>query len=254
MQQQLIDQYISSQVSLNIFENLPSTNQKLWELLEQGAAPQTVVIALEQTAGRGQWGRQWNSARGGLYLSLGLAPNLPAANSAQLTMCSAWGIATALRSYGIPALMKWPNDLILNKKKLGGILTETRIQQGLITKAIVGVGINWSNPVPETGINLESFFKESNQRKITSLEMLAAITINGILSGYEYLLEQGIESLVAGYLKLLVSLGREVLTEEGSGIVIGVNTNNELKVCLNSVTANPEIYLKPGTINLGYDA
>jgi len=62
--------------------------------------------------------------------------------------------------------------------KLGGILTETKVQQGRITKAVVGVGINWANPVPETGINLLSF--QANQpAPIASLEMLAAVTLLG---------------------------------------------------------------------------
>ncbi|HEY9668959.1 MAG TPA: biotin--[acetyl-CoA-carboxylase] ligase, partial [Coleofasciculaceae cyanobacterium] len=82
-------------MSLHLFETLPSTNQTLWELLDRGAMSGTAVIAAQQTAGRGQWGRQWQSSVGGLYLSFALAPHLQASNSAQLTLCSAWGIATA---------------------------------------------------------------------------------------------------------------------------------------------------------------
>jgi len=70
------------------------------------------------------------------------------------------GNCYGLREHGIPVGLKWPNDLMLCGRKLGGILTETKVQQGRITKAVVGVGINW-NPVPETGINLLSF--QANQ-------------------------------------------------------------------------------------------
>lgn len=246
-------------LSFHIFETLPSTNQTLWELLDQGATPGTVVIALQQTAGRGQWGRQWQSSTGGLYLSVALAPDLVATNSAHLTLCSAWGIATALRSYGIPVLIKWPNDLILCKRKLGGILTETRVQQGRITKAVVGVGINWANPVPETGINLESFLEqpiEANALRAqfanASLERLAAITLQGILSGYQHVSPEGIDALLPAYVELLSCRGRSVIVDGRSGVIVGVASTGELQVRLNSLVAAEEICLKPGTISLGY--
>ena len=206
-------QPIKSPISENIiiYDILGSTNQTLWELLEQGHPQGTSVIALQQTAGRGQWGRQWQSHPGGLYLSWSIpwgvgsgdvrelgnweqgeiggirienVPNLlpltpgPQSVAPQLTLFSAWGIAKTLHSYEIPVYIKWPNDLIWQGKKLGGILTETRMQGAKITRAIVGVGINWANPVPETGINLQSCLT------ITSLEQLAAITIQGLITGY----------------------------------------------------------------------
>ncbi len=238
--------------ALHIFETLPSTNQTLWELLNQGATSPTVVIAAQQTAGRGQWGRQWQSSLGGLYLSLALAPNLAASNSAQLTMCSAWGIATALRGYDIPVFLKWPNDLLLLGRKLGGILTETRLHQGQITKAVVGVGINWSNCVPESAITLQSFCKKQVSPAVTSLEMLAAIVVQGLNFGYQCWSEQEIETLLPSYLELLDSRGRDVIVDGTPGIITGVTPTGELRVCLNSTKAPSEICLKPGTISLGY--
>lgn len=264
-------------LSLHIFETLPSTNQTLWELLNQGATVGTVVIAAQQTAGRGQWGRHWESHTGGLYLSVALAPNLQASNSAQLTLCSAWGIVNALRAYGIPVFLKWPNDLLLEGRKLGGILTETRVQQGQITKAVVGVGINWSNWVPETGTNLQSFCEEQLSSSVTSLEMLAAIVLQGLNLGYQQWSEQGIEILLQSYLELLDNQGGQVIVDGNPGIIKGVTPTGDLRVYLNSTSAVPgvsapaqasdittaspcqtdpkeltEICLKPGTISLGY--
>lgn len=241
-------------MSLHLFETLPSTNQTLWELLDRGATGGTVVIAAQQTAGRGQWGRQWQSTPGGLYLSLALTPKLQASNSAQLTMCSAWGIVTALRSYDIPVFLKWPNDLLLLGRKLGGILTETRVHQGEITKAVVGIGINWSNSVPESGITLQAFCEEqlSLRPRVTSLEMLAAIAIQGLNFGYQRWSEQGIETLLPSYIELLDSLGRQVIFDGKPGIITGVTPSGELRVCINSGEIATEICLKPGTISLGY--
>lgn len=240
--------------SLHIFETLASTSQTLWDLLAQGATPGTVVIATEQTAGRGQWGRQWQSRRGGLYLSLALAPNLPAQLAPHLTLGSAWGIATALREKGIPVSLKWPNDLVLSGRKLGGILTETRVQQGKITKAVVGVGINWINSVPETGINLQSFLENHPTASITSLEMLAAITLVSIVSGYQYWQQETIETLLSSYENLLTNLGQKVIVDGQPGVVVGICASGDLKVRINPSTVAPpvDICLEPGTISLGY--
>lgn len=237
---------------IHVFETLPSTNQILWNLLDQGAKPGTVVIASEQTSGRGQWGRQWYSTSGGLYLSVAIAQKIPAHQAYQLTMASAWGIATGLRDRGIPVWLKWPNDLVLNQRKLGGILTETKVQQGRITKAVVGVGINWTNSVPESGINLQSWHNQV-ETTITSLEMLAAVTLMGITAGNQYL--EGVDTLLSSYEKLLINMNRTVYVDGRCGTIVGVTASGELRVRLCTINVNSvasEICLPPGSISLGY--
>lgn len=218
------------ELSLHTFDVVTSTNQKLWELLEGGAKPLTVAIADRQTAGRGQWGRQWQSEAGGLYLSIALAPQIPAKNGSQLTLCTAWGIATALRNYQIPVLLKWPNDLILWERKLGGIKIETRTQQGKITQAVVGVGINWRNSVPDTAINLQSFFQTQQTPTIVSLEKLIDVTLEGLLHGYQRYLSEGIEALLPSYLELLSMRGKSVVVDGYSGVVVGITASGELHI------------------------
>ena len=241
-------------LSAHFFDDIPSTNQKLWELIAAGQALPLVAIASTQSAGRGQWGRTWQSQLGGLYLSLALATQIPAKNASHLTICSAWGIATALRSKSIPVALKWPNDLILQGGKLGGIKAETRIQQGQITQAVIGVGINWTNPVPDIGINLQSFLKKQPTiSSIASLEILAAIAIHGILSGYQRYIKQGIEGLLPSYLEVLASLGRSVIVNGCPGVIVGVTPLGELRVRLRSPGAVTEIHLQPGQISLGYE-
>lgn len=251
--------------AIYLYDILPSTNQKLWQLTTKEFRPGTVVIAAQQTAGRGQWGRQWYSPTGGLYLSVAIAPNLPVAYSHQLTLCSAWGIAMALRDRGIPVELKWPNDLILEGRKLGGILTETKVFQNQITQAVVGVGINWANSVPETGINLQSFSTNQPKTAITCLEMLAAVTLQGIAAGMRYRATAGIETLLASYHQLLTSRGRSIAVNGQTGELIGITAEGELRVRLNhqkvaNSFAKPadsldplEIQCKPGSISLGYD-
>lgn len=187
----------SFKVHLQVYDTLPSTSQKLWELIDQGVSAGNAVIALQQSNGRGQWGRQWSSSIGGLYLSLALEPNLRSDRASWLTICTAWGIATQLREHQVPVSLKWANDLILDKRKLGGILTETRIHQNTVSQAVVGVGINWINPVPEVGINLQNYVS------IDSLEKLAALTIKGILLGYNCCLPNKFKDIIPLYQQLL---------------------------------------------------
>ncbi|MGB3403296.1 MAG: biotin--[acetyl-CoA-carboxylase] ligase [Microcoleaceae cyanobacterium] len=242
---------------IQILKSVSSTNQALWELFQQGAKSGTVAIATQQTAGRGQWGRQWQSTRGGLYLSLGMDFNRTNILPPQLTMATAWGIATQLREYNIPVQLKWPNDLILHRRKLGGILTETKMSQQQITQAVIGVGINWSNIVPETGINLQQFFAKSTEPvKVQSLELLAALVISGIELGLQRCLQGNIDHLLKSYTELLNSLGRRVEIDGNSGVVIGVTPTGELRVQLDSIPSSAsirEVCIKPGTISLGYD-
>lgn len=258
-------------LDLHVFEVVSSTNEVVWELLEQGSGEGTIAIARSQTAGRGQWGRQWCSEPGGLYLSVALMPDLSVSEAAQLTLCTAWGIATALRTVPgklsgvaaqIPVQLKWLNDLVLQRRKLGGILTETRVFQGRIHQAVVGVGINWTNAVPETGINLQSFLENTSVPLIESLEMLAAIVLYGLLSGYQFRQQQGIEAILPCYLDLLAHRDQPVPIQGSLGTIVGVTAQGELRLSLKSPQNSSaaaisdfsasEVLIQPGTISLGY--
>ncbi|MBE9142220.1 biotin--[acetyl-CoA-carboxylase] ligase [Planktothrix mougeotii LEGE 06226] len=241
---------------IHYFDTLVSTNQTAWELLEQGEPAGTVVIAGQQTAGRGQWGRQWQSSQGGLFLSKTLDLKLSVTQQAQLTICSAWGIATILRDRGCPVQLKWPNDLILNQRKLGGILTETKISQHYITQAVIGVGINWSNVVPEIGINLQRFFADSaTASSIQSLEFLAALVLLGLDLGIQQLSSATINKVLMDYTHLLTCIGKPISIADQQGVIIGISEQGNLRVGLYPQTEigfSQEIDLKPGTISVGY--
>ncbi len=241
LDRQKLEALVAQNLDLHIYETLPSTNQTLWQLVKAGAKPGSVVIAAQQTAGRGQRGHQWYSPIGRLYLSYSLAPNIPVSESFQLTIRTAWGIATTLNTLGIPVQLKWLNDLVINRRKLGGILTETKVNQGIITKAAIGVGINWTNTVPETGINLSSFIDT-----IPSLEMLAAITIQGIEKG----ISEPVANLIPAYEQLLINIGQTVTVGDRPGIIIGITNNCGLRLRLED---GSETHLKPGSISLGYN-
>ncbi|GFE67806.1 biotin--[acetyl-CoA-carboxylase] ligase [Chroococcus sp. FPU101] len=249
-QQQLKSFLHSSPVTVHLYDILESTNQTAWELLEKGKKTPFVVIASQQTAGRGQWGRKWESLQGGLYLSLALKPNLAVADAFHLTLCSGVGLVQSLEKYNISVKLKWPNDLVIEKRKLGGIKTETKVYKDQITQVVIGVGINWANTVPEIGINLHSL----KDCSIVSLEQLAAIAIDGLLSSYDFYLSQGIEELILAYNQCLQNFGQTITLDGCHGVIIGINHQGALKVCLQSPSASTEICFPVGTISLGYDS
>jgi BirA family biotin operon repressor/biotin-[acetyl-CoA-carboxylase] ligase len=143
--------------------------------------------------------------------------------------------------------------------KLGGILTETKISNGKIAQAVIGVGINWSNPVPITAINMESWLKENTKttsQTTYSIEILAQKVLLGIESGIECLNQDGVDILLPKYTDLLANIGEGVYLENVSGTVVGVTSTG----CLHVRTLNfdsksvntPDLFLPPGTISLGY--
>ncbi|HHP7245694.1 MAG TPA: biotin--[acetyl-CoA-carboxylase] ligase, partial [Elainellaceae cyanobacterium] len=157
-----------TQFTIRWLETVSSTNSAVWTLIDKGAGSGTVVIASQQKTGKGQWGRRWQSSAGGLYLSVAIALDCPIDQGRQLPLVSGLGIASALRQHDISVGVKWPNDLILQGRKLGGILIETRMHQERITSAVIGVGINWANPIPEVGITLTSFLDQHDNSSISS--------------------------------------------------------------------------------------
>ncbi len=248
------DRSLDLDFKIHIFDTLPSTNEKLSQLItEENVAPGTIAIADRQTAGRGQRGSTWESEPGGLYLSMAIAPNISATNVHQLTIGIAWGIADMLRQQGLPIEIKWPNDLMLANRKLGGILTQTRIASGKIQTAIVGVGINYTNPVTGKAINLAPSNDYQPNYRNFSIEMLTSCTIRGIISGYKRCTPTTIDRLLSDYLELLNTRGRSVMVNGKLGTVSGISPQGESIVSFTTATEVTQVYLTPGTFTFGYE-
>ena len=249
------DRYLGLDFDVRIFDTIASTNEKLLQLVaEENAPPGTIVIAKTQTAGHGQRSKKWDSEVGGLYLSLAISPDLLAIDVHQLTIGIAWGIAHQLRQQGLPVSIKWPNDLMLADRKLGGILTQTRISQGKIHQAIVGVGINYANAVTGKAINLAPSNDYQPNYRNFSIEMLTSCTIRGIISGYKRCTPITIDSLMSDYLELLNARGRSVIVNGKLGTVLGISPQGELRIGFTTPTEIVETYLVPGTFTLGYES
>lgn len=129
---------------LHRFETIDSTNTYLKQLAEAGAEGGTAVIAHSQTGGRGRLGRSFHSPAGsGIYLSYLLRPNCKPEELMHLTCAVAVAMCDAVeKATGLRPGIKWTNDLVWQKRKLGGILTELGFENGLVSYAVVGIGIN----------------------------------------------------------------------------------------------------------------
>lgn len=237
-----------------LFPVLPSTNAKLWELAAAGVPAGTVVLAGTQTAGRGQRGRTWQSGPGGLYLSLLLQPEVPSTHALGLTLASAWGIASSLRCLGVPVQVKWPNDLVLEGKKLGGILSETRIAHGTIHDVVVGVGLNWSNAVPPTGVALS---QRNLPPPLDSLETLAAVVLYGVLQGHWFWQGHGSPALWHAYDGIMTHRGQTTQVGTQTVRVLGLGSRGNLRVQQlggDGSQGKNTLEVAPGAVTLGYNA
>jgi BirA family biotin operon repressor/biotin-[acetyl-CoA-carboxylase] ligase len=126
------------------FESLASTNDTAREMAAAGAAEGIAIVAAEQTAGRGRQGRSWRSPAGaGLYLSIILRPQIEAARAPLITLAAAVAVAETLAlDFNLPADIKWPNDLLVNGRKICGILAEAASEEGNLQYVVLGIGVN----------------------------------------------------------------------------------------------------------------
>ena len=128
-------------------ETIDSTNRRARDLAAEGQRD-VVVLADEQTGGRGRLDREWVSPSGGIWLSILLAPEIPAAHAPIYTLAAAVATTRAVRDLGVEATIKWPNDVLVGDRKLAGILTEMEGEADRISWLAVGIGLN-ANVDPE---------------------------------------------------------------------------------------------------------
>jgi BirA family biotin operon repressor/biotin-[acetyl-CoA-carboxylase] ligase len=207
-----------------LWDTIESTNTRAAELAAEGGPEGIIVMARQQTAGRGRLGRKWESPPdSGIYLSLLLRPSIPLAELSVITLAVGVAASTAIENAtGIRAGLKWVNDLIYNGRKLGGILAEMPSMasslQGLNQALVIGIGIN---------VRLdENDLPDDLKEKIEWLERLTGLTLDpNVLVGelakqlersYNLLLEKQADTLLNEWRDRSVTLGKEVIATSGS--------------------------------------
>jgi len=219
------------------YEKTGSTNIDAKRLAQEGAPHGTLVVAEEQTDGRGRRGRSWQAPAGkNIYFSMILRPKFAAEHASMLTLVMAMSVARAIRERsGLEAGIKWPNDIVVNKKKICGILTEMTLEERAIGYVIVGVGINVNQQVFPEDIRetATSLFCESG--RIFSREELLQSVMEAFEADYEtFLKTEDMSLLRKDYNAWLVNTDSQVKVLEPTGdyvgIAHGINEKGELLV------------------------
>ena len=243
---------------IHYFDEVNSTNEKANELaanVEEG----TVIIAEKQKEGRGRFGREWTSPKGGIYVSVILKPKISSIDAPKITLIAGIAVAKVIKKLGFDAKLKWPNDILIHGKKVGGILTSISTKDGKIDYVIVGIGINANVDISTSLKELqksatslkEEFKKEVSTEKIIE-DILQEIEINYEIfkfkkGNFAYLLNEWKRLSDTINKKVKIQMQTEVIVGEA----VGVNRDGALILkledgSLKNIIAGECIHLRNG--------
>ncbi len=197
-----------------VYDEVESTNTIAYELLKEGYPTGTVVIADRQTKGKGRLGRSWISPAGkNIYMSFALRPNITPKYATLITLTSVVACTTALRRYSeIPVLIKWPNDMLIDHKKIGGILTEMKIEGEKIKAAVVGIGLNINmteNDIPEEIKEIATSLRLCKGEEFSRALLIAEI-IKEFDKWYQLLEKKNRKTIIDRWMALSGTIGKQV--------------------------------------------
>lgn len=209
------------------FQSTTSTNDKAFEIGRKLEDPEGIVVVADaQECGRGRFGRQWLSPPNtNLYFSLLLKPPFYQKDIPLLTLMSAVASASAIREFAeINAAIKWPNDIMVMDKKVGGILTEVKSEGGNIIFVVIGIGINVNislNKLPEDIRAVTTSLKIEKGQSIDRAEFLGFI-LGKLEYWYKIFLKGNKRVLIDEWLMLNSTIGRSVRVQLSDGVISGI--------------------------------
>ncbi|TFB08955.1 biotin--[acetyl-CoA-carboxylase] ligase [Candidatus Atribacteria bacterium MT.SAG.1] len=233
IQRGLSTNYIGKEIYY--FPELKSTNIIAKEKALQGAeeiGEGTLIIAERQSAGKGRLGRKWFSPVGGIWLSIILYPQLSPSYISRITLMTAVVAVKAIKiCTQIESQIKWPNDILINEKKVCGILTEMSAELDIINRVVVGIGINvnidhreFPEDIQENTISL----KEGSGKEVLRVK-LVQIFLQEFEKYYEILKRREFSSILKEWKLYSHTLGRKIRVDTGEKIITGeaVDINEE---------------------------
>ncbi len=218
------------------FETLSSTNIQAHEIARQGAAEGEIIVAEEQTQGKGRAGRSWVSPPYlNLYLSLILRPTLPPSCTPQITLMSAVALAETLQSFiTAPPEIKWPNDILVEGKKIAGILTESCCEAHGVVYVVVGIGVNLNysrEQMPKAIQNQATSFLILDQKPMDRIAFTSRL-IQDLDRCYGILAGKGFADIAKRWESFFRLRGRQVRVDMPDGVVqgkaMGIDTDGAL--------------------------
>ncbi len=222
---------------LHFYKKIASTNDRAQALAQEGAAHGTLVVADEQTAGRGRFERSWSTPpRSALALSLILRPeDITQVALARMNMLGALAVVESLATLGLEARIKWPNDVITAGGKVAGVLTESIWMGENLEYAVLGIGVNVSpKSVPDRGeVDYPAACVEGGlEGKVSRIELL--VDVVGRIGGWLNMLDS--EQIHSAFEDVLAFRGQPVKISgadmELSGVLQGLTPNCRLRIAL----------------------
>lgn len=204
------------------YEEVSSTQEVAKRLATEGGEEEgALVVAESQTAGRGRRNRGWCSPRGGLYLSIILKPKMPPSRAPLMALLAGLAIAKTIRKIcGLKAELKWPNDILIRGKKVGGILIEIAAEADLISWIVVGIGLNanvrLSSLSPELRMTATSLEEECKE-KVSRVEILRKL-LEEVEHLCQILKEEGAEAILKEWKSMTNIMGVPVRVTNGDVI------------------------------------
>ncbi|EEM11980.1 Biotin--[acetyl-CoA-carboxylase] synthetase [Bacillus pseudomycoides] len=207
-------------------ESVESTQHIAAKLAYEGAAEGTIVVAEEQTAGRGRLSRKWHSPKGtGIWMSIILRPAIPVHHAPQLTLLAAVSVAQAIeKCTSVNVGIKWPNDILIEGKKAVGILTEMQADPDKINAVIMGIGINanqgqehFADEIKEiaTSLAIES------GKPIVRAELMQQIFLQ-MEKLYQEYVKNGFSVIKLLWESYAISIGKEITARTMKDTITGV--------------------------------
>ena len=214
-----------------------STNRKARILAEEGMGHGTLIVADTQTGGKGRRGRTWYSPPGtSLAMSLILKPKLEVSKASMLTLVQAMAVASAIEEIcGMEAQIKWPNDILVNGKKVCGILTEMNLEMMEISSIIIGTGVNVNQEeFPADIAEIATSLKIEKKRSLSRADIIEHIC--DLFEDYfeKFMESKDLSGMLDEYNARLISRGKIVKVldpgKEFTGQALGINAFGELQV------------------------
>jgi BirA family biotin operon repressor/biotin-[acetyl-CoA-carboxylase] ligase len=223
---------------IEYFSVVISTNSEAKAIAQKGAQEGTVVIAEEQTGGKGRMDRSWVSPKGGIWLSIVLRPPVTPILAPRFAIMSAVAVAKSIKTLGIDPQIKWPNDILVGGKKICGILLELAAQMDRIDHLVIGIGVNANF---DTGILVEggasnptSLLSEIGV-KIDRPRFIAELLLK-LEEEYERIISNDWESIKNDWSEFCLSVGDNItlitLNGEINGKMIGIDDYGALRLQL----------------------
>jgi BirA family biotin operon repressor/biotin-[acetyl-CoA-carboxylase] ligase len=223
------------------FDETTSTNDVAFALAIDGALDGTLVIADSQTKGKGRLDRKWFSPKGtSILASLIVRPKIPLSHSGNITLITTISIVQAIRHItNLTAMIKWPNDIIVNDRKVSGILVESKIEMNRANFFVVGFGVNVNipkNDFPEEILETSTSLGIEGQQEVSRVQLLQEILYQ-LESRYTELMDGSIDFLQE-WKNLSVTIGRRVKIERPDEILfakaLDIDKNGALIIQLDS--------------------